>query len=87
MQEAIVNHAPHITKPLCVKWMFLGAFEFAAGVVARLVVALWSGFGSDRSKELAVQDVGWPRGTHETFLIVLPDPAFYVCDASSLSCR
>lgn len=36
-----------ISKPLCVKGMFLGAFECPAGVVSRLVVALVSGPGSD----------------------------------------
>ncbi len=54
--------------------MFLGALVGIAGVGPRSVVALWSGFGSDRSKEPAVQIWAGHVASREAFLAVLPDP-------------
>jgi hypothetical protein len=73
--------AAHNEASLCQVDVFglgLSAWVGIAGGVPRLVVALLSGFGSDLSEEPAVQDLGWPRGTHEAFLVVLPDPVLLV---------
>jgi len=54
---------------------FGSAFERSGW--SRPVGGLWrcgEGSGSDRSEESAVQDSGWPRGTHEAYLVALPGP-------------